>query len=309
MHILVAAPGDPYTKTNFLDQFEALGHKITHWNYQEEPLETLAQVVDGVDLFFHVYVLDEIPMPLLARIRCPKVLFCCDDEWRLPVSMSLAPFYDIVTTNDPDAMPLYKMKCIRHVRHVQYGVNIEAWRPEAYKWPRGVDLAIYAGEYLDRPFDVTFIGQRYIGRGEFLRDLTKLDGIKVDVWGLPDKPLSHKDMVQTLCGSKIVLGLNWTAGGFEAGKRPQIKGRLFETAALGAFQLVSADRRLSRYFADDEIATFTDRADCAAKIRYYLDRPELRQAMAKKAQERALREHTWALRWKPIFAELEKLVK
>lgn len=294
MRILLAAPSDPYSQVNFMGQFQRMGHEIVRWDYQTGSLVELASLVADVDIFFHVYVSDEIPVSLLATINCPKVLFCCDDEWRLPVSLSLAPFYDLVVTNDPDAIPLYKAKCVRHARHVQYGVNQDAWRP--------IEPAP------DAIYDVTFMGQRYTGRREFLRDLTVFHGIRLNIFGPPDL-LSHEDMIKTLCASKIVLGLNWTAGGFDAGKRPQIKGRHFEIPAIGGFHLCNADRRLGRYFTADEIATFDSMSDCAAKIRYFLANPDSRLAMARKAKERVLRDHTWDKRWEFIFAELAEMVR
>lgn len=297
MRILVAAPSDPYSLTNFVEQFRDFGHEVTHWDFTAEPEFGIA-TSERYDLLFHVLVNNELSTDSLADLKrlgivSKALMWASDDSWRLPVSLAHVGDYDYGTTNTPDSIPIYRAKGHSHVRHVQYGVNPKAWvRPNSKQIIE----------------NVTFVGQAYVGRPEFLAELDRR-GVRVAAYGagFPNGGLPQDDMLDLLGGSKIVLGLNWVAGGPEAGKGPQIKGRLFEMAAMGVFQLVNANSHLSRYFADDEIATFSDIDDCVAKIRYYLDRSEERNAIAKRGQERVLRDHTWKTRWAWLWKELGEM--
>jgi len=306
MRIFLAAPDDAYTRVNFIQQFARLGHEVVHFDFTKRSLEWLRGVDFGpTDLLFHILVNDELPLDVVKALPVRTLMWASDDDWRLPLSLSRVGAYDFATTNDPNALPLYRAQGHTHVRHVQYGVNTEAWQAQPFDWG-GADLADYASDYVETPYDVTFIGQAYLGRPQFIRGLAER-GIKVHVWGqgFSGEPLSHERMIQTLCGSKIVLGLNWMAGGPKAGYGAQIKGRLFEASALGCFQLVNADYRLARYFAPGEIATYASLDDCAAQIRHFLAHPAERRAIAKAGQARTLTSHTWERRWADLFAELE----
>jgi spore maturation protein CgeB len=113
-------------------------------------------------------------------------------------------------------------------------------------------------------------------------------------------------MLAIQCSSRISLGLNWCAGGHGAGKDPQVKARIFEVAALGTFQLNYHDRRLARYFAPNEMATWSTTEDLINSIHFYLKHEKKREAIAARARNRCSMEHTWARRWKPLFAEIEE---
>lgn len=274
-----------------------MGHEVWHWDFTSQTKAGLGIIADEAkpDLLFHILVNDELtPEDLVAikkiRPEAKTLMFSCDDQWRFPLAAAKVGHYDIGITTSPDAMPLYRAKGHAHVVLSQYGVNPEAWKPMGGNLPSN---------------DVVFIGQAYIGRPQFLGGLRSRG---IDVYtrghgfegGAPDQD----NLRSYLCGAKIVLGLNWVAGGPEAGFGPQIKGRLFENAALGVFQLVNADRHLSRYFDKGEIATYADLDDCAAKIRYYLDRPEERERITKAGQKRCLASHTWSRRWSEALPEL-----
>ncbi|HEY9855431.1 MAG TPA: glycosyltransferase, partial [Stenomitos sp.] len=151
---------------------------------------------------------------------------------------------------------------------------------------------------------------------ELIRAL-KERGIDVRVWGpgwerfadlrtIAGGPLPTEIMIETICASRIVLGLAWCSDWKGSGpKQPQIKGRTFEYPACGAFQITFEDPRLGAYFRiGEEVVTFRDEDDLAAKIRYYLEHEHEREAIAEAALDRVLREHTWEQRWRTFFADV-----
>lgn len=69
--------------------------------------------------------------------------------------------------------------------------------------------------------------------------------------------------------------------------------RLFEATGVGAFLLTERYSNLTKYFEPGkEIETFADEAELVDKVRYYLERPEKRAEIAKRGQERTLRDHS-----------------
>ncbi|HET6437338.1 MAG TPA: TylF/MycF/NovP-related O-methyltransferase [Anaeromyxobacter sp.] len=69
--------------------------------------------------------------------------------------------------------------------------------------------------------------------------------------------------------------------------------RIFEVTGSGVFLLAQHHDNLAEYFEPGvEIETFRDEQELLDKIRYYLDHPVEREAIARRGQERCLREHS-----------------
>lgn len=79
--------------------------------------------------------------------------------------------------------------------------------------------------------------------------------------------------------------------------------RTFCIAGCGGFQLIDASRPdLTQHFLpDEEIVCFQDARDLEAKIRYFLTHEQERRDIAKAAQQRAYRDHTYDARVKTIL--------
>ncbi len=85
--------------------------------------------------------------------------------------------------------------------------------------------------------------------------------------------------------------------------------RLYDTAAAGGFQLVSRVPEacpLSEVFdPTEEVDTFGSIAELKNKIRYYLDHPEQRREMARRAAVRARRDHAMSGRMAEVLKVLQ----
>ena len=84
--------------------------------------------------------------------------------------------------------------------------------------------------------------------------------------------------------------------------------RLFETAAVGTFQMVDNRPGISKWFTPDEhLVIFENMTDLQEKARYYLAHDAERQAIADRAREHVLKHHTYDNRLTHVEALLKEL--
>ena len=103
-------------------------------------------------------------------------------------------------------------------------------------------------------------------------------------WGL--------EMLRTIRSGRILVNIDVDA--FE-GQPPNM--RLIEATGAGAFLLTTHHPELSKFFEPgEEIETFRTPQELAAKIGYYLAMPDKADEIARRGQERCMREHSHAVR-------------
>ena len=257
---------------------------------------------DRPDIFLHGIVTDELPVSFLDELRdrndILSVVYFSDDDWRIHNhSIHWVEHYNFATTNDINAIEVYRRAGFNHVFHLQYAAN-----PRIY-YPREVP----------KQYAVTFVGQAYLGRPQLLYQLM-IKGIDLRIWGsgwdnIPElkvitgPSLPTEKMIETFCASKIVLGLSWCSIPTTNGDlMPQIKGRTFEYPACRAFQITCADNRLGNYFTiDKEIVTYRDINELIEKIHYYLVHDQEREEIAEAGYQKVITQHTWSHRWDAFF--------
>ncbi len=156
---------------------------------------------------------------------------------------------------------------------------------------------------------LSFVGAGYHNRREFMLGLLDFD---FKIWGSDWKlhsPLgpflqkqgarvSEEEIVKIFNASRINLNLH--SSPFHQGVNPQgdyLNPRVFDLAAVGAFQLVDWRSQLPEFFSPgQELATFASLAEARDKIDYYLAHGDERQRIAAQGRDRCLREHTYSLR-------------
>ena len=279
-------------------------------------------------LFFHLFR-DEITPETIAKItrktNVKTFNWFADDHWRLPVySRHYAPLFTAVSTTDGKSFSEYHRLGIHNVIKTQWAAN-----PRLYKPTHA------GGEY-----SVTFVGQGYGVRGEYIDGL-KRAGIPAEGFGStwPSGRISEEKKLDIFTNSRVSLNFAETpfvgqsvarlgarlfmerVGGryrfighrilsnirSEIGAmRGQIKGRVFEIPACGGFELTGAvDDNLGDYYVDgQEVAVFNSPEDLAAKCRYYLEHPDERDCIARAGYERTIRDHTYEQRFTEIFNQI-----
>ena len=165
--------------------------------------------------------------------------------------------------------------------------------------------------------DIAFLGAGYPNRRLAFRPLAGRD---FKIWGSDwegesllagniqrqGARISEEESVRVYNAAKVNLNLHSSLqGGDLVSHGDFVNPRTFELAAMGAFQLVDQRSLLGELFAPDELATFTSMNEFYAGIDYFLAHPEEREAYARRARERTLREHTYERRMDALLDYLE----
>lgn len=167
--------------------------------------------------------------------------------------------------------------------------------------------------------DVCFVGSIFKGfkRKEMLADVSDFD---LGIWGYwteksPELKRCYRkqhvygeEAVKIYNASKIVLDMPSSYPTYAPeGKAFYVTPRVFEVPACGTLLLTHATSYLSRcYEIGKEMVPYKNGKELKEIIRYYLDHPEERKLIAKKAQERAYRDHTYEKRLQEIFSIIEE---
>jgi hypothetical protein len=237
----------------------------------------------------------EIPLSIDGFRSLPEassVVFMTDDEWRFhSVGRYLALYFDLVVTNTPVRVKDYEALGVNNVIHAPYAANTSVFHPQN----------------ASKKYEVVMIGAAHPDRLELVRHLVS-ENLPIRVFGSgwnrhPDLArvwggfLSTDEMLSVLATAKIVINSGLTIGGL-----PQIKGRIFETAACRTFQITQQIPGLEIYYEPGtEIETYASLDDLAGKIRTYLDDDQLRESIANAGYERTVKEHTWESRLNSIL--------
>lgn len=162
--------------------------------------------------------------------------------------------------------------------------------------------------------DISFVGAGYYNRRIFFEGLLDFD---FKIWGNEwdlNSPLGKciqrsgerigtEETIPIFNATKININLHSST--YHEGVNPYgdfVNPRTFEIAACEGFQLVDYRSELPELFKPgEEIVCFKNREDLRDKIRYYLDRPQEREEIARRAQERILREHTYEHRMEEML--------
>ncbi len=162
--------------------------------------------------------------------------------------------------------------------------------PERFK-PSGEDT---------KQYDVSFIGNKYGLRGEIVEGLQRA-GIHVDAFGggWPNGPATADQAGEIFGRSRIILGV----GNIGYSKDIfTLKLRDFDATMAGALYVTHRNPDLLKLFEEGkQIECYLTLDECVRKVRYYLDHPEQRMAIAAAAATRARREHTWEHRLSTVF--------
>ncbi len=117
--------------------------------------------------------------------------------------------------------------------------------------------------------------------------------IQPAVWGM--------DMFRTLKQARIVVNSH-----IDMALGQSQNMRVYEATGIGSFLITEQSDSLREMFEPGvEIETYNSQGELEEKIRYYLEHPEEREAIAKRGQERCLRDHSLEVRAK----ELDRLIK
>lgn len=242
----------------------------------------------------------------LADICGFSVLWVTEDPYELSTNVRNSELFDLVFTNDSGSVLAYGGK--------------------AHHLPLASDFSIqYHHVSVDQEcrYDLFFAGTAWPNRVNFLKNiLSGVDGISMKLAlssnpHIPPVDIEHpvsayswrtpnSEFSRLANRSRITLGLfrNYSTSIGDKTVAVTPGPRIFEVAMAGGFQLVDGSLpEIEKYFVPDkEIVIFSDANDCVEKVKYFISHPNERISVARAAQNRALKEHTYIQRIGELFS-------
>lgn len=113
-------------------------------------------------------------------------------------------------------------------------------------------------------------------------------------------PVHGEDWFRAAYSARFLVNFPQTRAGYT-----NVKVGVFEAAATGRLVFTEYFDEMRRYFVyDKEIIGYRNADDLVAKIRYYLDHPQEAEQIARAAQLRCAKEHTWARRLSDLLQHI-----
>jgi spore maturation protein CgeB len=305
--------GENYDYVHFVSAFERMGHDVGFFDSGDRSLygdfaalnvALLERVVDWrPDVIFCVLMHYEIWFETLDLIRADSpalvINWGTDDSWKFAqASRFFAGHVDLHITTDRASAQAAPQRGLDNVFLSQWAASETALvKPMPSSKCR---------------YDVSFVGSMYGYRAEWIAALRDA-GVRVSCFGhgTENGVVGAATIPEIHRTSRI--SLNFSGSGQNPGSRGgveqrQIKARTFEVPAAGGFLLTEVAAGLEQYFAlGSEIETFDSVGELCERVRYFLDHPDERDAIALAGHVRTTTEHTYEKRFLAILERLKAL--
>ena len=282
----------------FVPTLRRLGHEVIHFESWDHRVysdfaklnQHLLRTVKGErpDVMFTVQCAYEIWLETLAEIwrhgEVATISWTTDDSWKYEqVSRFIGPFYHAMATTYPGTVRRYRRDGICNVMLTNWAANSAFLRGPL----RAADCRI----------QVSFVGASHGNRARRVEWLRR-QGIDVACFGhgWPEGSVEADSIPAIMRNS--VISLNFA----NARGDNQLKARTFEVPGAGGFLLTERVQGLEGvYEVDREITVFESDLDMMEKVRYFLNHPDDRDAIAKAGFERTRRDHTYEIRFSELL--------
>jgi Glycosyl transferases group 1 len=246
------------------------------------------------------YVAADTLRHLKSRYGCAVALNEQHLQVFRPHQTECLPLYDHVFTQDGGLAALLRASApVRGASLLGPACDPREHRP----------LALTPEEQGEYGADVCYLGWAYPHR---IALFETLEGVDLKLWGRgweaseTLRPSFRPEPVHGLKKTKVYnatrVNVNVQSNHYQL---DGVTCRPFEIAACGGFCLSEARRDLGRFFRlGEEMVVFEDASGLREKIAYYLDHPDERRAIAARARERVLAEHTYEHRVREILDTL-----
>ena len=214
------------------------------------------------------------------------------DDW----GRYYAIFFDYVITTKKD-IGIYQRDNINSATFL-HGINPDFFKPLN----------------LERKYEVTFIGRPVADRYDYIRFL-KEQGVNIRLFGgewnkhpdlkdIYEGVLYDEDFPKLINQSKINLNFSKTL--YEKGKSGQLKSRIFEVPACGAFLLNEYTDNNIEFINNKKEINFKNRKELLEKINYYLKHEKEREKLAKAVYRYIVQNYSWESLFSEFFKKINE---
>lgn len=277
-----------YKKTNF---------------FEDNQLKNLIQLISNnkpdIILSCHDILTPKQIIEIKKKSNIPVILWYPDHIGLFNRSMFLNANYDFMFFKDPYIVQLLKN---------ELGKTNAFYLPEACNPKYHYPIKLSEADLKKYTCDITTAGNLHASRVAVFENLTNYD---CKIWGNPaprwmdisriskmvmNEFVANEEKSKAFRAAKIVIN------NLQPGEIWSVNVRTFEIAAAGGFQLVNYRKSIENLFKiDEEIVCFNDIGDLKNKIDYFLNKPEERSLISKRASVRALKDHTYSKRLTDIL--------
>jgi spore maturation protein CgeB len=209
----------------------------------------------------------------------------CDDTWRFEKWSSGVCFdFDACSTPEKSYVPKFEQLGYNNIQHGAWAANFDLYSTFAH---------------IKKTKDVTFIGQAYGDRNEYLNYLESR-GIKVN------KPsgLSQEDMLYEMSSSRICLNFSKNFNNMKT----QMKLRMFEIPAANSLLVTENHVGLEEHYQiDRDVVTFENKEELVQKIKFLFENENYLTIMTKYGH-RAAKENDAKIRMTNVLATIQDQV-
>lgn len=249
--------------------------------------------------------------PLLRRYSIPLVYWAIDDppDWHL-MSRPLGRGASLVLTPAKECLSLYQRERIRAL-YFHFACNPSFHQPTEPSYKYSCDLLLVANYYTSYP-------QRKIGIETVLSPLrSEPYDLKVfgnEHWlantdhytlapGVYQGYLPYDQLPCAYSSAKIVLGLNSVID-----SPTMMSMRTFEALGCRAFYLTHWTPAVENLFKNHVHLVWSRHPDETLElVRFYLNRADLREKIARQGREEVYHKHTYQHRVQSVYKHLQKL--
>lgn len=280
-------------------------HEVGRERMNAELIEVVER--ERPDLVLVTMYTDQFDDTTIRRIRsiAVTVAYFMDDIWRTEYALHWARWFDFVSSPDPAGPE----------RYAKAGLDNGIWSPFAF------NEDVYVRAPRPPEHEVSFVGGWHPYR-EWTHAILRRAGVSVAAYGAgwPNGRVSTEDAVRIMNATKVNLN-TWNGSDWEpvyllssvralswsirtAKSKRAVKGRAFEIAGCGGFQITYDIPEVQRYFdVGREIVTYRGSRDLVAKVRRYLSDDAAREAVADAGWRRAQRDHRASDRMRALVME------
>jgi len=230
------------------------------------------------------------------------------------IPKALAEYDHIFSTKSFHKRDFPERLGVRSVSFVPHGYDPDVYRPlELSEW----DIRRYE-------CDVCFIGSHTAKKERLIASIAAaLPDVRVKIWGnlwksrcksaaldgaITGRPLLGWDYAKAVRASRISLGINSEVV-MGASSGDLMSQRSFEIPASGGFMIHERNDEIRSFYREDkEVVLFDDSPELVEKVRYYLDRPDEREAIARAGHERCVPAYSYDERMKQCLHFHEQAV-